>query len=94
MTYDELMVLAHAAASQGCVLKTVTDTEFSVGVYLECPFFIPASTGRGRSDGRKAVERFLDRYSETHSLRPADYSGVTRNASYLIGLILAADELA
>lgn len=93
MTYDELMVLAHTAAETDLRLETVTGTKFTVGVYLECPFFVPASTGRGRSDGRRAVERFLERYRETGSLRPADYGDVTRNASYLIGLILAADKL-
>jgi len=68
-------------------LKTITGRRFSVGIYLDCPFFTPASTGRGQSDGRKAAERFVARYNETGSLRPGDYSGVTRNASYYIGLV-------
>ena len=29
-------------------------------------------------------------YNETHSLRPKDYANASRNASYLIGLILWA----
>lgn len=45
----------------------------------------------GQSDGRKAAERFLERYNETGSLRPGDYSKVTRNASYYVGLLAHAD---
>ena len=54
---------------------------------MDCPVFVPESTGLGRSDGRKAAERFLARYNDTGSLRPTDYGDVTRNASYFIGLI-------
>ena len=85
MTYDELLAIARRY--EGMSLKTITGRRFSVGIYLDCPFFTPASTGRGQSDGRKAAERFVARYNETGSLRPGDYSGVTRNASYYIGLV-------
>jgi hypothetical protein len=33
------------------VEEYITGREFTVGVYLDCPFFIPASSGVGRSDG-------------------------------------------
>lgn len=56
MMYDEMLALARRM--QGATLETVTGKEFTVGVYLDCPFFTPASTGRGRSDGRKAAEMF------------------------------------
>ena len=85
MTYQELLELARRC--EGEVLETVTGKEFRVGIYLDCPFFTPASSGRGQSDGRKAAERFLARYNETGSLRPGDYADVTRNASYIIGMI-------
>ncbi len=89
MTYEELLALARRL--EGQTLETVTGKKFTVGVYLDSPFFTPASSGFGQADGRKATERFLARYNETGSLRPGDYSGVTRNASYLIGVLLAAD---
>src|SRR5204862_5623990 len=54
------------------------------------PFFTPESSGYGQSDGRRAHERFVERYSETGSLRPGDYAKVSRNATYLIGLLIAA----
>jgi hypothetical protein len=54
---------------------------------MDCPYFVPESTGLGRSDGRKAAERFLARYNDIGSIRPGDYSDVIRNASYFIGLI-------
>ena len=86
MTYEELLALARAA--EGRTLETVTGKKFTVGIYRDSPFFTPASSGYGQADGRKAAERFLERYNETASLRPGDYADVTRNASYLIGLLL------
>lgn len=87
MTYDDLLDLTKRYRDQP--LETVTGKRFTVDVYMDCPFFIPESSGRGQSDGRKAAERFVARYNQTHSLRPSDYADVTRNASYFIGLINA-----
>jgi hypothetical protein len=86
MTYDEMLALIRRLADRP--LRTVTGKEFTASVYLDSPVFTPTSSGLGRSDGRKAAERFLARYNETGSLRPVDYGDVSRNASYLIGLIL------
>lgn len=86
--YDEMLALARRL--QGATLETVTGKEFTVGVYLDCPFFTPASTGRGRSDGRKAAEMFLERYNRSGSSRPVDYTDVTRNASYFLALVKRA----
>jgi hypothetical protein len=86
MTYEDLLDLARAA--EGRDLETVTGKKFTVGIYLDCPFFTPASSGYGQSDGRKAAQRFLARYNQSGSLRPGDYADVTRNASYYIGMLL------
>jgi hypothetical protein len=86
LTYEELLALARRL--EGETLETVTGKRFNVGTYLDCPFFTPQSSGFGQSDGRKAAERFLARYNESGSLRPADYKDVTRNASYFIGMLL------
>jgi hypothetical protein len=86
MTYERL--LARARRYEGQPIETVTGTKFTVGIYLDCPVFTPVSSGRGRSDGHRAAERFLARYNAIGSLRPSDYSDVTRNASYFIGLLL------
>ena len=67
----------------------MTGREFTAGIHRDCPFFTPASSGYGQSDGRKAAERFLERYNATGSLRPGDYADVTRNASYFIGMLIA-----
>jgi hypothetical protein len=88
VTYQELLELAHAA--EGQELETVTGKVFRVGVYRDCPFFTPDSSGYGQSDGRKAAEAFLARYNDTGSLRPGDYSTITRNASYFVGLLMGA----
>ena len=88
MTYDELLALARRLHGQ--TLETVTGKHFTVGISFECPFFTPESSGYGQADGRKAAERFLERYNATGSLRPGDYADVTRNASYYIGMLLRA----
>ena len=90
MTYDELLALARRL--EGQTLETVTGRRFSVGIYRDCPFFTPESSGYGQSDGRRAAERFLERHKATGSLRPGDYADLTRNASYFIGMLLAAEE--
>ena len=88
MTYDDLLALARGY--EGQVLETVTGKPFTVGIARTGEiFFTPASSGWGQSDGRKAAERFVERYNQTASLRPRDYADVSRNASYFIGLILA-----
>lgn len=90
MTYEELVELARRL--EGQTLETVTGRRFTVGVSRHGEiFFTPESSGFGQSDGRKAAERFLARYHESGSLRPGDYAGVSRNASYLIGMLLAAE---
>lgn len=88
MTYEELLELVRR--NEGKTLETVTGKKFTVGIYMDCPFFTPASSGYGQSDGRKAAERFLARYNKIGSLRPGDYAGVTRNASYYVALLAQA----
>ena len=88
MTYAELLALARRY--HGRTLTTVTGKAFTVSTYLDTPYFTPASSGCGQSDGRKAAEGFLERYNATGSLRPGDYADVTRNASYFVGMMLAA----
>src|ERR671914_126408 len=85
LTYDRLLELARAA--DGETLETVTGRRFSVGIAHEALFFTPASSGWGQTDGRKAHERFVERYNEIGSMRPGDYGRETRSASYLIGLL-------
>ena len=90
MTYEQLLALARRL--EGQTLETVTGKRFTVGIYRDGLFFTPESSGFGQTDGRKAHERFLDRYNEIGSLRPGDYAGLTRNASYLVALVARAHE--
>lgn len=92
MTYEQLLAAARECGSDW--LETKTGRRFRVCVYLDCPFFIPESSGLGRSDGRKAAEAFVERYNATRSLRIADYKDVTRSASYLIPLALRTEDTA
>jgi hypothetical protein len=88
--YDDLLAIARRY--EGKTLETVTGKRFRVGIYRDCPFFIPESSGHGQSDGRAAAERFLARYNAIRSLRPGDYSGATRNASYYLALLRASND--
>ncbi len=88
MTYQELLELA--PRYEGATLETVTGKRFRVGTYMDTPFFRPESSGLGQTDGRKAIERFVARCNEIGSLKPSDYADVTRNASYLVGLLIKA----
>jgi hypothetical protein len=89
VTYEELLALARRY--EGKTLETITGKRFRVGIYRDCPFFTPESSGYGQSDGRAAAERFVARFNETGSLRPGDYARVTRNASYYIALLKTRD---
>lgn len=91
LTHDDLVELVRRF--EGREVETVTGRPFTAGIARTGEiFFTPSSSGYGQSDGRKAAERFLERYNQTRSVRPGDYADVTRNASYFIGLILAAEE--
>jgi hypothetical protein len=86
LTYERLLELARAA--EGVELRTVSGRAFTVGIARTSEiFFTPASSGWGQTDGRKAHERFVERYNEIGSPRPGDYGDVTRNASYLLCLL-------
>jgi hypothetical protein len=91
LTYDRLVALARRLEGQS--LKTVTGKPFTVGVSRTGEiFFTPASSGWGQTEGRKGHQRFIERFNEIGSLQPRDYSDVSRNASYLIGLLMVAEE--
>jgi hypothetical protein len=90
VTYEEL--LDFARRHEGRTLETVTGKRFRLGSYLDSIVFVPESTGLGRTEGRKGAERFVARYNDTGSLRPGDYAGVARDASYLVSLVVAATE--
>src|SRR5262245_13782023 len=87
MTYEELLAIARRF--DGKTLETVTGRRFKVGLSQFGMYFTPESSGYGQSDGRLAHARFVDRYNETGSLQPSDYAKVSRNASYLVGLLIA-----
>jgi hypothetical protein len=87
MTYGDLLTLVRRY--EGTTLETVTGKRFRVGIYRDCAFFTPESSGYGQSDGRAAAERFVARFNATGSLRPGTYADVTRNASYYVALLRA-----
>jgi hypothetical protein len=88
LDYDRLVGIARRL--EGSTLQTVTGRPFTVGVsHTGEIFFTPASSGWGQTEGRKGHQRFVERYNELGSLRPKDYADVSRNASYLIGLLTA-----
>lgn len=90
LSYERLLELARAAS--GHTLETVTGRPFTVGISRTGEiFFTPSSSGWGQTDGRRAHQRFVERFNEIGSMRVSDYSGVTRNASYLLALLRWAE---
>ena len=87
MTYDELLALAERA--EGATLETVTGKEFRVGVYRDCPFFTPESSGfgqrwaQGSGTFRGRVQR--ERQPPTRPLREGDPQRVVFVALILWG---------
>jgi hypothetical protein len=88
MTYDDLLEVVRRFDGQ--TLGTVTGKRFRVGIYRDCAFFTPESSGYGQSDGRAAAERFVARFNAIGSFHPGEYARVTRNASYYVALLRAA----
>jgi hypothetical protein len=87
-TFEDLLKLARRFEDEP--IETVTGRLFTVRVFRDRELvFTPLSSGLSQSDGRRAQERFLARFMTTGSLRPSDYSGVSRNASYMVGLLIA-----
>ena len=91
LTYDGLEALARSF--EGKPLETITGKTFTVGISRTGEiFFTPASSAWGQTEGRKGHQRFVERFNEIGSLKPKDYADVSRNASYLIGLLKAAQK--
>jgi hypothetical protein len=91
LTYDGLEAIARRF--EGKPLETVRGKAFTVGISRNGEiFFIPASSAWGQTEGRKGHQRFVERFNEIGSLQPKDYADISRNASYLIGLLKAAQE--
>jgi hypothetical protein len=88
VTYEEFLAIARRF--EGQTLETVTGKRYKVGIAFEGPFYTPESSGYGQSDGRAAAIKFVEAYNRSGSLRPGDYAKVSRNASYHIGLLIAA----
>ena len=85
-TFEDLLEIARRFEDEP--LETVTGAAVHRLVFRDKELgFTPVSSGYSQSDGRKAQERFLARYLKTGRLRPSDYQDVSRNASYLIGLL-------
>ncbi len=57
-----------------------------LSVESDCLHYLP-STNKERHSKRKWIERVLNHYAMTNSLRPGDYVDVTTNASYTLALI-------
>ena len=75
MTYSELV--SKAIWAEGMELETVRGKPFRVSVFMDCPYFIPLSTGLGRSDGKKAAARCGPRLHAWRQCRKAPSSAET-----------------
>lgn len=49
--------------------------------------YIPESTGIARPDTWQRIEKVLDRFNETGSLKPGDYHDITHHSSYVLATL-------
>jgi hypothetical protein len=49
--------------------------------------YTPESTGKPRPQMNRDIDRVLDRFHESGSFRPVDYTDLTVNALYLLAII-------
>ena len=83
-------LLNFAATVQGQSLKTAGGrAEFRVDVTSDGVCYTPMSTGRARKQTRERLGQIIERHGESGSLRPSDYTDLTRHSSYALGLISA-----
>jgi hypothetical protein len=89
-TVDYADLLRVARQSSGRQLRTVGgNATFTVEVRQgrdqDVLYFTPTSTGiERRLDG---IEKVLDHFNRTGSMRPSDYTSLTRNSVYVLALI-------
>ncbi|MCM1566078.1 MAG: hypothetical protein NC238_09065 [Dehalobacter sp.] len=60
---------------------------FTVDVISNGLIYTPFSTMIPRTHSKNFIERVLERFETTKSLRPADYHDITVNASYNLALL-------
>jgi protein-S-isoprenylcysteine O-methyltransferase Ste14 len=89
VTYSDLVRLARSLSGQE--LHTIGgNATFTVEVHQgrddEVVYCIPTSSGKARRLG-KGTEEALALFSQTGSMRPADYTSLTQNSVYILALI-------
>lgn len=77
-----------ASSLEGRTLETHhRRRQFHLKVEPEGLFYTPESSGKGRLQEWKYIQRVLDRFNETGSLSPSEYKDMSMNASYLLTVI-------
>lgn len=89
-TIDFDSFMTFCKGREGRTLPTVGGRKQFVLSLVEedCLHYIPVTSGIQRdSHSKKYIERILNRYAMTDSLRPGGYRDISRNASYTLELI-------
>lgn len=77
-----------ARTKEGYLLPTVGGrAKFKVYVHEDGFEYIPVSSREPRNQKNDMIERIIDHYNQTNSLKTTDYHDYTVNASYALALI-------
>lgn len=86
IAFEELRKFARAR--EGYLLPTVGGrAKFKVYVHEDGFEYIPVSSREPRNQKNDMIERIIDYYNQTNSLKTTDYHDYTVDASYTLGLI-------
>lgn len=60
---------------------------FTLRLFEEGPEYTPDSSGAPRDDTWTSIARVIERFNDTGSFRPADYTDLTHHSSYVLTLL-------
>jgi hypothetical protein len=81
-------LIRHTESLEGIRIRTAGGRAwFTVRVADRGLEYTPESTGIPRLHTTKFIARILERHSRTGSLRPGDYSDISKNVSYILALV-------
>ncbi len=86
INFDSFMAFCKTLEGQTLPTKGGRSQFVLLSVARDCLYYLP-STKKERHSKRKWIERVLNHYALTNSLRPGDYVHVTTNASYTLTLM-------
>ena len=87
ISFDPFMAFCKTLEGRTLPMKGGRAKVVLLSVKSDYLYYYVVSTNKERHSKRKWIERVLNHYALTGSLRPVDYVDVTKNASYTLTLM-------